>query len=181
MNFRVLKKEEIYQGTIVSLVVDNIEYDSGNRSVREVVEHPGGSVVLAVFENRDILLVNQFRYPVKQHVLELPAGKLDVQEQPLHCAQRELREETGYEAKHWQKLTAIFTTPGFCDERLHIFMAQDLFQSPDGQALEEGESAGELRVVRMPLDEALQKIERNEIVDGKSIAGIMLGERLLKK
>ncbi len=179
MNFRVLKKEKVYHGKIVSLVVDSIEYDSGNYSAREVVEHPGGSVVLAVFENRDILMVNQFRYPVKQHVLELPAGKLDVQEKPLHCAQRELQEETGYEAQRWQKLTAIFTTPGFCDERLHIFMAQDLSLSPHGQALEEGEQS--LRVVRMPLEEAVKKIERNEIVDGKSIAGIMLGERLLKK
>lgn len=181
MNFKILNKEKLFQGKIVNLVVDTIEYDSGRRSVREVIEHPGGSVVLAVFENSDILLVNQFRYPVQQHVLELPAGKLDPQEQPLHCAQRELQEETGYEAKRWQKLTAIFTTPGFCDERLHIFLAQELFESSRGQALEEGETAGELRVVRMPIDEALQKIERNEIVDGKSIVGIMLGERMLKR
>ncbi|MDE3056883.1 MAG: NUDIX hydrolase [Bacteroidota bacterium] len=179
MNFKILNKEKLYQGRIVNLVVDTVEYDSGNHSVREVIEHPGGSVVLAVFGNRDILLVNQFRYPVQQHVLELPAGKLDGNEQPLHCAQRELREETGYEAKQWRKLTAIFTTPGFCDERLHIFMAQELSPSPDGQALEEGEQS--LRVVHMPLDEALEKIEHNEIVDGKSIAGIMLGERLLRK
>ena len=88
--------KKLYAGKIVNLVVDHVRYDSGNESVREIIEHPGGSVVLAVFENNDILLVRQFRYPIGGEVIELPAGKLDAKEDPQHCAERELREETGY-------------------------------------------------------------------------------------
>ena len=178
MNFELLRSEKVYAGKIVNLVVDHVRYDSGNESVREIIEHPGGSVVLAVFENDDILLVQQFRYPIGGEVIELPAGKLDAKEDPQHCAERELREETGYLAGRWAKLTTMMTTPGFCNERLHIFMAQDLSLSPQGQSLEEGEQT--IKLLRIPLVEAIAMVERNEIVDGKSIAGIFIGERLLR-
>jgi len=178
MNFELLRSERLYTGKIVNLVVDHVRYNSGNESIREVVEHPGGGVVLAVFENSDILLVKQFRYPIGGEVIELPAGKLDAKEDPQHCAERELREETGYVAERWTKLTTMMTTPGFCNERLHIFMAQGLSVSPQGQSLEEGEQS--IKLLHVPLVEAIAMIEREEIVDGKSIAGIFIGERLLR-
>jgi ADP-ribose pyrophosphatase len=177
MNFELLRSERLYSGKIVNLVVDHVKYDSGNESIREIIEHPGGGVVLAVFENNDILLVKQYRYPIGGEVIELPAGKLDSKEDPQQCAERELREETGYLAKQWTKLTTIMTTPGFCNERLHIYMAQGLSLSPQGQSLEEGEQT--IKLLRLPLVEAVAMVERGEIVDGKSIAGIFLGERLL--
>jgi ADP-ribose pyrophosphatase len=179
MNFEVLRSEKLYAGKIVNLVVDHVRYDSGNESVREIIEHPGGGVVLAAFENNDILLVKQFRYPIGGEVIELPAGKLDAKEDPQRCAERELREETGYVAARWTKLTTMMTTPGFCNERLHIFMAQNLSLSPQGQSLEEGEQT--IKLLRVPLVEAIAMVEREEIVDGKSIAGIFMGERLLRK
>jgi len=179
MGFELLRTEKIYSGRIVTLVVDHGKYSSGNPAVREIIQHPGGAVVLAVFENNDILLVRQFRYPIGAEVVELPAGKLDGKEDPQHCAERELREETGYLAKRWTKLTTLMTTPGFCNERLHIFMAQDLSLSPQGQALEEGEQT--MKLLRVPLDEAIAMAERGEIADGKTIAGIFLGERLLRR
>ena len=178
MNFKLFRSERLYTGKIVNLVVDHVRYNSGNESVREVIEHPGGAVVLAVFENSDILLVRQFRYPIGGEVIELPAGKLDAKEDPQHCAERELREETGYTARRWTKLTTMMTTPGFCNERLHIFMAQDLSLSPQGQSLEEGEQT--IKLLRVPFVESVAMVERGEIVDGKSIAGIFIGERRLR-
>ncbi|HTR80716.1 MAG TPA: NUDIX hydrolase [Bacteroidota bacterium] len=179
MNFEVLRKEKLYNGRIVNLVVDHIRYASGNEAIREIIEHPGGSVILPVLDNDDIILVKQYRYPIEGEVIELPAGKLDAGEDPLHCAERELREETGYVAQRWTKLTAMLTTPGFCNERLHIYMAQGLSQSPQGQSLEEGEQT--IQLLRLPIDEAVAMIERHEIVDGKSIAGIFMGEKLLRR
>ncbi len=177
MDFQLLRREKVYVGKIVNLIVDHVKYRSGNETVREIIEHPGGGVVLAVFENGDILLVKQYRYPIGADVIELPAGKLDNKEDPQHCAERELREETGYVAQQWTKLTTIMTTPGFCNERLHIYMAQGLSLSPKGQSLEEGEQT--IKLLRVPLVEAVAMVERGEIVDGKSIAGIFLGERLI--
>ena len=180
MHFDLLRKEELYHGNIVDLVVHHVQYRSGNTAKREIVQHPGGSVALAVFDNNDILLVKQYRYPIGGEVIELPAGKLDSRsEDPQHCAQRELREETGYIAQRWTKLITMMTTPGFCDERLHIFMAQGLSLSPQGQSLEEGEQT--IKLLRVPLAEAVAMVERGEIADGKSIAGILLGERKLRR
>jgi ADP-ribose diphosphatase len=179
MHFRLLEKEKVYRGNIVDLSVHRIEYRSGTKTKREVVEHPGGAVILAVLDDNSILMVRQYRHPVESDVTELPAGKLDNDEDPLDCAKRELREETGYQAEEWTKLIAILTTPGFCNEKLHIFLAQKISPAPGGQALEEGEAS--LKVLRIPLDEAVAMIERGEIVDGKSIAGIMIGERRLRE
>jgi ADP-ribose pyrophosphatase len=179
MHFELLRREKIYRGRIVNLVVDHVKYRSGNEAAREIIEHPGGSVVLALFDNNDILLVKQYRYPIGGDVIELPAGKLDANEDPQRCADRELREETGYGAKRWTKLTTIMTTPGFCNERLHLYMAQDLSISPHGQALEEGEQT--IKLMRVPLVEAVTMVVRGEIVDGKSIVGIFMAERKLKQ
>jgi ADP-ribose pyrophosphatase len=172
---KTLNSERRYTGRVFSLVVDEVEYPSGNRGIREVASHPGGAVVVALFDDDSILLVHQYRYPMKKHLLELPAGKLDTGEDPAVCAARELEEETGYAAGKLEKLLAIYTTPGFCDEQLHLYLATDLRPSHRGQQLEEGEM--DLTVQRLPLNEALAMIERGEIIDGKTICGIFLTER----
>jgi ADP-ribose pyrophosphatase len=178
-SFKVLKSERRHTGKVFNLIVDEIEYSSGNRSIREIAEHPGGAVIVPLFDDRSILLVHQYRYPIKGRVYELPAGKLDAAEDPLSCAARELEEETGYMAGSWKKLTAIYTTPGFCSEQLHIFLATNLRLSPSGQHLEEGEL--DLEVKRIPFQRAVEMIERGEIVDGKTICGILLAERLTRQ
>ena len=177
MNFKILKSEKKYRGKIIDLRVDYLEYPSGNKSYREIVEHPGGAVVVGLFDNSEIILIKQYRHPFAKEVIELPAGKLDKGEDPLLCAQRELREETGLASQHWSKLTSMYTTPGFCNEVLHVFLAQELYSHKDGQALEEGESS--IQLIRLPLKEAIAMIERKEIVDGKSIAGILLAAKRL--
>jgi ADP-ribose pyrophosphatase len=178
-SLKILKSEKRHVGKVFNLIIDEIEYPSGNRGIREVAEHPGGAVIVPLFEDGTILLVRQFRYPVKKHVYELPAGKLDPGEDPRHCAERELEEETGYVAGSWRKLTAIYTTPGFCSEQLHLFLATDLRKSERGQKLEEGEL--DLTIERVTLHRAIEMVERGEIVDGKTICGLMLADRLHKR
>ncbi len=179
LNFKILKSERKHDGKVFDLIVDEIEYASGNRAVREVADHPGGAVAVPLLDDGTIILVRQFRYPMKQFLVELPAGKLSPGEDPMVCAARELEEETGYTASKLTKLTAIFTTPGFCNELLHIYLAQDLKQSPRGQRLEEGELS--LTVERLPFEKAIAMIESGEIVDSKTICGILLAERILGK
>lgn len=179
MQLKVLQRRRLYEGKVFNLIVDDVEYPSGNRSIREVAEHPGGAVAAALLPDESIILVRQHRYPVDKDLFELPAGKLSPGEDPLHCAARELEEETGYTADSWQRLTAIFTTPGFCTEQLHIYLAVDVRPSARGRTLEEGELTMTVEVV--PLQLAMEMIERGEIVDGKTICGIFLAERFLQK
>lgn len=178
-NFKILKSERKHDGKVFNLIVDEIEYSSGNRAIREIADHPGGAVAVPVFDDGSLLLVRQFRYPMKQFVLELPAGKLGAGENPMVCAGRELKEETGYTANKLTKLTAIYTTPGFCNELLHIYLAEDLQKSPEGQRLEEGELS--LTVERIPFQKAVRMIEQGEIIDSKTICGILLAEKTLNK
>jgi len=176
---KTLKSETLYHGKVFDLVVEDIEYPSGRSSVREIAKHNGGSVVVPLLDDGKILLVRQYRHPLKQYILELPAGKLEPDENPLDCAARELREETGYEAASIEKLTDICTTPGFCTEILHIYLASGLRRSPKGQALEEGEATLTLETYSMAAAAAM--IERGEIFDGKTICGILLAEKKIQK
>ena len=177
-DLKIIKRDRRYVGKVFNLIVDEVEYPSGNRGVREVAEHPGGAVIVPLMEDGTIILVRQFRYPIQKFIYELPAGKLDPSEDPKVCAGRELEEETGYVASRLEKLTAIYTTPGFCSEQLHIYLATDLKKSPKGQSLEEGEKT--LTFERVPLKKAVEMIEKGEIVDGKSICGILMTERRLR-
>ncbi len=179
MDFKLIKSERLYNGKVFNLVVDQIEYPTGSRAIREVAEHPGGAVVLAAFPDRKIILVKQYRYPLGKFLYELPAGKLGPNEDPQACARRELVEETGYTADTWKQLTAIYTSPGFCTEQLHIFLATELSLAGAGQSLEEGEQS--LTVEIVPLPRAVEMIERGEITDSKTISGILLGERVLEQ
>jgi ADP-ribose pyrophosphatase len=178
-DLKILSSEKRYSGRVFNLVVDAIEYPSGNRGIREIADHPGGAVAVPVFENGDLLLIHHFRYPVQQRLFELPAGKLDPGEDPRQCVTRELEEETGYLAGSIEKLTSIYTTPGFCNERLHLFLASDLKQSPAGRKLEEGEVGMTLH--RTPFPDAIRMIQTGEIVDAKTICGILIAERILNK
>ncbi len=173
---KVLNHKVIYSGRVFNTIVDEIEYDSGNRSVREVAEHPGGAVVLPLLDDGRIIFVYQNRYPLNKSLYELPAGKLEPNEPPEECARRELEEETGYRASRLEKLTAIFTSPGFCTERLHIFLAKGLQNGK--QQLEEGELGLSLKYIHYK--EAFHMVRTNEIVDAKTIAGLFFLQDMLK-
>lgn len=154
---------------MIDLTVDRITTASGTDAVREVVVHPGGAAVLPVFSNGDVLLVEQFRYPMRQSLLELPAGKIDPGETPEETAARELEEEVGFRAGRLEKLAAFYTTPGFCNELLHLYLARDL--KPGRRAGDEDE---ELSVHRYSPVQLETLIRQGKIVDAKTLIGLHL-------
>jgi ADP-ribose pyrophosphatase len=172
MNYRILKSEIVFSGKVFNTKVDQIEYTSGNRSVREVAEHPGGAVVVPVTDDGKIIMVTQHRFPVDKVLLELPAGKLGKNENPLHCAVRELEEETGYKSDNVKEIGSIYTTPGYSTEKLWIYLAKNL--KPGNHNREEGEFG--MEVFKFTLKEIEDKIYNGEIVDGKTICGIYLAK-----
>lgn len=178
MNFSVVKSDIVFRGKVFDVKVDEIEYNgTGNRAPRQVAVHPGGAVVVPVMKDGKIIMVSQYRYPHNEVILELPAGKLEKHEDPQLCASRELAEETGYTTEKIEKLGKIYTTPGFCDEVLHIYLAENL--TPGEHAREEGEIGMEM--YELSLDEIDEKIRSGEIVDAKTICGIQMYRLKLKK
>lgn len=176
---KLIKRDLLYAGKVFDLVVDEVEYPSGKRGVREVARHPGGAVVVPLLDDENVLMVRQLRYPFGTHVLELPAGKLSPNEDPEVAARRELEEETGWTASRLEKLSSIYTTPGFCDEVLHIFLATGLLELPSGHRREEGELTMTLHSIQ--LVDAIRMCVKNELHDSKTIVGLLLAERFLKE
>ncbi len=163
---RLISTQDVYRGRIVDLIVDEIEM-SGKRTIREVVRHPGGVVVLALTSGGSIPFVRQHRYPVNREVLELPAGKIDNREDPSEAAARELEEETGFRAESLIPALSFYSSPGFCDELLHFFFAPKVRRVGANPEFDE-----HLEVEFYSLAEALQLIDRGEIQDAKTICGI---------
>ncbi|MDR3666150.1 MAG: NUDIX hydrolase [Ignavibacteriaceae bacterium] len=175
-NFKLIKSKDIYTGRIIDLRVDEIQYDNGTIGYREVAAHPGGAAVVAVKDGK-IILVSQYRYPLKDIIFELPAGKLDYPEEPINCAKRELEEETGFTSEDLVKLGEIVSTPGFCDERLYLYLATDLKQGSKNH--QDGEYGMENHF--FTLEEIEGKIFNGEIIDAKTICAIYLAKRYLVK
>ena len=176
MNYTIKKSDVLYKGKVFDLKVDEIEYNSGNKANREVILHPGGAVVVGVTKENKIVMVKQHRYPMNKILIELPAGKLDKDEDPQTCASRELEEETGYRSNKLEKLGSIYTTPGYSSEELHIYVALDLAEGNHNR--EEGEKGMEIK--EFSLEEIENMVEENKIVDGKTISGIFLYSSWLK-
>lgn len=166
--YETLSRDTIYKGKILSLHLDEVRLPDGSTATREVVEHSGGVAVLALWEG-EVLMVRQYRHPTGQYLLELPAGKLEPGEDPALCAIRELEEETGYRAGKVRRLGFFYATPGYVDEKLYLYTAEDL--SPTAQHLDEGEF---LDVVRMPLADALAACRDGRIIDAKTALALFL-------
>lgn len=164
----VLSSEEIYKGRIFEVARDTVRED-GRTYTREIVRHSGGAGVVAVFADHTVALVRQYRHPTVRYLLELPAGKLEFGERPETCAARELEEELGVVAGRLEQLSEFFTTPGFCGEKLWVFLATELAEST--QNLEDDEI---VEVVRLPFARALEMISSREIEDAKTIIGLLL-------
>jgi ADP-ribose pyrophosphatase len=166
---------QIYKGRIVDLRLERVTLPNGHAVDLEVMHHPGASAVAAVDDAQRVVLIRQFRHAAGGYIWELPAGVLGAGEAPAACAARELREETGLVAAELRQLGTILTTPGFCDERIHLFLAQGLGE--EAHAHEADEVITE--IARLPLREALGRIRTGDIVDGKTIAGLHLAAAAL--
>ena len=162
-------------GIIVDVTLDQVELADGSRAFREVVHHPGGVTILPLDDEGYVYCVRQYRYPYGEVLLELPAGKLEKGEDPFECARRELGEETGFTAENWQSLGCMYTSPGYCSETLHLYLARSLRAGkahPD-----EGEF---LAVERIALSELLDMVMANRIRDGKTAMAVLKTARLLE-
>ncbi len=165
----------IFSGKIINVHTDKITLVDGTEAQREVVDHPGGVAIIGLTENNEVLMVRQFRYPYKETIYEIPAGKLEKGEDPREAAIREFREECGAVAEKFEPLGEIYPTPGYCGEIIRIFYATDLTFGE--QELDEDEY---LEVIKMPFSECVAKIMSGEIKDAKTIIGILKLKELMK-
>jgi ADP-ribose pyrophosphatase len=170
---QVLSSEEVYAGKLISVARDTVR-EGEVTYVREVVRHPGGAGVVVYYDDGTTALVRQYRHPARGYVLEIPAGKLDPGERPEQTAARELEEELGVVAARLEPLSAFYTTPGFCAEKLWVFLATNLRETAIRREADEI-----MEVVRVPFREALALVASGEIEDAKTIIGLTLAARRL--
>jgi ADP-ribose pyrophosphatase len=167
---KTIESREIYDGKILSLRVDTVRLPDGSESKREIVEHSGGVAVVAITESNEILMVRQYRKAMEKNLLELPAGKLEVGEDPIECAKRELEEETGYRANSIREISGFYTAPGFCSEKVYVYLAKEL--EFIGARLDDGEF---LEVEKYKLSEVEELL--GQLEDAKSIIGLLYAIR----
>ena len=164
----VVSSEDVFAGRVFSVSLDRVR-EGGGEYVREVVRHPGSSAVVPLDADGAVVLVRQYRHPTVKYLLEIPAGSRDGFETPEECARRELEEELGYVAGRLEPLTEFFVTPGFCAEKMWVYLATDLTETK--QSPEDDEN---LEIVRLDFARALAMIASGEIEDAKTIIGLLL-------
>ncbi len=176
MNYeeKTVSEKHIYKGNIINVDNLTVTLPDGRQATRDIVRHPGASVIVPLNEKGEVYMVRQFRKPIDTVTLEIPAGKLDPGEDPLVCAKRELKEETGLDAKEIRHLVSIHSTPGFSDEVLHLYSAT---------GLSEGESCADedefISTERYPVAELIEMILNGRITDAKTIIGVLLADKIL--
>jgi len=169
---RVLESRRVYEGRVVNLRVDTVVLPDGRSAVREVAEHAPVVVIVPLDGDGNVLLVRQYRLPVQQSLLELPAGGIDAGESVEEAVQRELREETGQRAGRLERLAAFYASPGYCDELMHLYLATELEPSPLTADSDEN-----IEVVLITLTDALALVDRGQICDAKTIIGLWAAAR----
>lgn len=169
-------RRSIFEGRVVHLGIESVQLPNGASIELEVIRHPGASAVVAVDDREQVVLIRQYRHAGGGYLWELPAGVLDApDEAPEACAARELQEETGLTAAEFTRLGSVLPTPGYSDERIHLFLARGLRDGDTNRGADE--DIAETR--RVPLREALEMVRRGDIVDGKTVAGLHLAAATL--
>lgn len=177
---KTLSRKEIFKGKIIEVVVDEVRLPDGSTGTRELVFHPGAVAVIPITAEDKMVLVKQFRKPMEKVTLEIPAGKIDPGEQdvPLETARRELEEETGYQAQVFEAVTAMYVSPGFADELLHIFYAEQLAKVENPLPQDEDEV---IELYELTLEEAKKEIESGLICDAKTLFAVQYWELMKLK
>jgi ADP-ribose pyrophosphatase len=170
----VLASERVYEGRILNLRVDEIRTSTGVEALREIVENGGAVAIVALDEQQRVVLVRQYRHAVRSLVVEVPAGKLDGAEDPLEGAERELREETGFRAGRYERLGRFYPAPAWSTEFVHLYLATQLTPGPTQPEADEA-----IELLRVPLAETGELIQAGVIIDGKTMAALLLAERRL--
>lgn len=170
-----VSSREVFKGNLVELYFDKVRLPNNKIATREKVLHPGAVAVVPVNKNNEIVFVKQYRYPINKVLIEIPAGKLENNESPIECAERELGEEVGAVDGKFIHLTTIYTSPGFCNEKIDIYLVQDFIEkgsNPDDDEF--------LHIIKIHFDECISMISSGEISDAKSIIGILMARDYLK-
>ena len=172
----LVSSRRVFSGRVLDVDVDTVRFPDGSVGDLEMIRHPGASAVVPFVNDPrgadpEVLLIRQFRHAAERYVWEIPAGRLEPGEAPEACARRELEEEAGVRAGELRRLTTIYTTPGFTDERIHLFLAGGL-----GEGTERREADEFLEVHRMPWSRVLRLIEQGEVEDGKTLVALMFVE-----
>jgi len=173
---KTVKSETVYEGKIIDVVNDVIELQDGRHAIREVVKHIGAAAIIPVDKDGNIIFVKQYRHPALDYVLEIPAGTLEVGEDPFICAKRELEEETGYKSEDISFVFKFYSAIGFCTEVLHIYLAENLREGK--MNLDEDEF---IELERYSLDEAVNMIFSGGIIDSKTIAAVLAYKEIISK
>ncbi|CEJ74756.1 NUDIX hydrolase [Paraclostridium sordellii] len=171
---QTVSSDRIYTGKVISLKVDTVEVPKKGYQKREIIEHPGAVGIVAVTNDKKVVLVKQYRKAIEKAIWEIPAGKLEQGENPKDCALRELKEETGYTANNIRLIHKFYTSAGFSNQKVYVYLATEL---EEGEAnLEDGEF---LDVHEVELNEAYEMINKNDIEDAKTSIGLLLAKELL--
>ncbi len=165
----------VYRGVLLNVVSDTVRLPDGATAVREYIHHPGACMVIAFVDEETILLERQYRYPLRRHFIELPAGKIETGEDPLATIVRELREECGYEAAVWRHLATLHPCIGYADEHIELYLARGL--TDVGHAFDEGEL---LEVMKVDVDEALSWVRAGRITEIKAITGLLWADKIVR-
>jgi ADP-ribose pyrophosphatase len=167
----VIDRKNIFKGRVVDLSVETVIFPRKQVEM-ECLNHPGGAAVVPLLPDESVVLIEQYRHCIGDTVWEVPAGRLEPGENPLDCAKRELEEEVGYKSAQIKKLTEIYSAPAYCTETISIFLANDL--TPCEQKLDDDEI---IKVVSLPLAEAIEMVKAGKIKDAKTVVGILLAKK----
>lgn len=174
MKETILSTEPVFEGRLLKVYVNTVELPDGRSAIREVIRHQGAVAVVAFDDDNNVLLVRQYRAGIDREIVEIPAGLLEAGEDPAACAERELREETGYRPGVLESLGGYHVAPGYTNEYIHLYLARDLEPAPLAQDSEEF-----LELIRLPFDDALALVESQEISDSKTIISLLKVSRMM--